>query len=134
MDLPENLAVKAGGGITNPDIYAIGKFAPFKDNSFDLITCYSVVPYEKDIDKFFSEIFRILQPKGVAVIIIMNLKGLSLHPNTPYPTRYNSSQLHKKLNEHNFKSIKFKNPKVMFWSKYFDLTSVYAYAIVSPKK
>ena len=64
----------------------------------------------------------------------MNLKGLALHPQTNYPTKFNSSQLDQKLNEHNLKSIKFKNLKALIFSKYFDLTSVYSYAIVSPNK
>ena len=134
MDLPLNLAKKNGGGITYPEIFGIGKFLPFLDNSFDFVSCYSVLPYEKDVNKFFSEIFRIIKPTGVAVIIIMNLKGLSLHPDTDYPTKYNSSQLNKKLNEHGFRSLKLRNPKALFFSTYFDLTSVYSYAIVSPKK
>ena len=136
MDLPSNLA-KGGGatvGLWEPDIFGTGICLPFPDNSFDFVSCYSVLPYEKDVDKFFSEIFRIMKPTGVAVIIIMNLRGLALHPYTDYPTRYTSSQLNKKLNEHGFRSLKFQNIKALFFSTYFDLTSVYSYAIISPKK
>lgn len=78
--------------------------------------------------------YRVIKPSGTAVVIIMNLRGLALQPKTHFENRYNSSQLHAKLKEHGFKSIKYKNPKAFFLSMYYDRTSVYAYAIVQPKK
>ena len=117
-----------------PHIFGTGTNLPFPDNSFDLVTCYSVIPYVPEIDKFLNEMFRVLSPKGVAVIIIMNLRGLALHPNEYHPNKFNSKQLDNKLSEHGFESIKYKNLKALFYSKYFDFTSVYAYAIVTPKK
>jgi ubiquinone/menaquinone biosynthesis C-methylase UbiE len=117
-----------------PDIYGNGETLPFSDNSFDLITTYSVVPYVKNIDKFFNEIYRVLKPSGTVVVIIMNLRGLALQPKTKFENRYNSRQLNKKLNQHGFSSILEKNPKAFFFSKYFDLSSVYAYAVVRKKK
>jgi len=78
--------------------------------------------------------FRIIKPSGIAVVIIMNLRGLNLQPQTHFENRYNSTQLHAKLKQHGFTSIKFKNPKAFFFSTYYDRTSVYAYAIVTSKK
>jgi len=86
------------------------------------------------VDKFFEEMFRVMKSLGVAVIIIMNLKGLALQPKTNFEHKLNSNELHNKLKQHGFKSIKHKNPKVFFLSTYYDMTSVYAYAIVTLKK
>ena len=117
-----------------PDIFSSGTAIPFRNDTFDLITCYSVVPYVEKIDDFFNEMFRITKSKGIVVIIIMNLRGLALDPNGYYPNRYDSKKLHEKLIQHNFKSVKSKNIKALFYSTYYDLTSVYGYAIVTPKK
>ena len=57
-----------------------------------------------------------------------------MQPKTKFENRYNSKNLHDKLRQHNLISIKSKNIKSAFFSLYFDLTSVYAYAIVTPKK
>ena len=51
IDLPSSISY--GENIT-PDIFSSGEFLPFKDNSFDFITCYSVIPYVKNIDRFFD--------------------------------------------------------------------------------
>jgi len=120
--------------ILRPDIFGSGTKLPFHDKSFDFITCYSVIPYVEEIDDFLNEMYRVLQPKGIAVVIIMNLRGLALHPNEYHPNKYNSKKLGEKLSEHGFKSIKHKNLKAALFSKYFDATSVYAYSIVSPTK
>ncbi len=117
-----------------PDIFCSGISFPFRSDTFDLITCFSVVPYVKEVDDLFSEMYRIIQNKGIAVIVIMNLRGLALDPKGNYPNRYDSKKLHKKLKEHNFTSIKTRNIKALFFSTYYDLTSVYAYAVVTPKK
>lgn len=117
-----------------PHIFGTGETLPFPNNCFDFITTYSVVPYVKNIDKFLSEMYRVIKPSGIAVVIIMNLRGLALQPQTHFENRFNSHQLHKKLKQHGFNSIKFKNPKTFFCSTYYDLRSVYAYAIVRPKK
>ena len=119
---------------TFPDIYSSGEFLPFNDDTFDFITCYSVIPYVKNVGNLFNEMYRVMKSSGVAVVIIMNLKGLSLQPNTHFVNRFNSNQLHQELNRHGFKSIKHHNPKTFFLSTYYDKTSVYAYAIVQPEK
>jgi len=117
-----------------PDIYTSGTNLPFVNNSFDFINCYSVIPYVKNPDTLFSEIYRVLKSEGTAVMIIMNLRGLDLQPKTHFENRYSSKKLHQKLREHNFISIKPKNLKALLFSSYYDRTSVYSYAIVTPKK
>ncbi len=131
LDLPSDIFQNNS---SKPDIYGTGDTLPFPDNSFDFITCYSVVPYVKNIDRFFSEMNRVVKPSGTSVIIIMNLRGLNLQPQTKFENRFNSTQLHKKLKQNGFESIKFKNPKAFLLSTYYDFTSVYAYAIVKSKK
>lgn len=117
-----------------PDIYSSGEFLPFNENSFDFITCYSVIPYVKNVGDLFDEMYRVMKPNGVAVIIIMNLKGLALQPKTQFENRFNSNQLQKELKKHGLKSIKHHNLKTFLLSTYYDKTSVYAYAVVTPNK
>ena len=117
-----------------PEIYGDAAFLPFRDDVFDLVVSYSVVPYIKYIDNSFDEMHRVLRPGGIALIVIMNLKGLSLQPETHFWNRYTSKQLGRKLAEHRFKSVIGRNLKASFWSKWFDITSVYAYAVVTPVK
>lgn len=117
-----------------PDIFAEGSKLPFQDNMFDLLVSYAVIPYVPHIDQFLDEMHRVLEPNGVAIIIIMNLRGLALHPTTDFKNRYSSAMLNQKLKEHKFKSIIGKNIKSLLWSKYYDRTSVYAYSVVSPIK
>ena len=117
-----------------PDIFAEGSFLPFKTNTFDLVVSYTVIPMVKDIDRFLDETYRVLKPNGIALIIIMNLRGLALHPKMLFHNRYNSKELNQKLREHKFRSIMKNNFKALLWSTYFDLTSVYAYSVMTPIK
>lgn len=129
LDLPTYYNVKL-----KPDIYGEASVLPFKNNSFDLAVSYTVIPMIKEIDKALDEMHRILKPNGIGLIIIMNLRGLALQPQTQFANRYDSRSLNKKLKEHKFKSILWKNPKGFIWSKWFDTTSVYSYAVVTPIK
>jgi len=130
IDIPSSISYSKN---VVPDIFSSGDFLPFNDNTFDFITCYSVIPYVKNIDKLFDEMYRVIKSNGVAVIIIMNLKGLALQPKTHFENRFNSKQLHIELKKHSLISIKHNNLKTFFLSTYYDKTSVYAYAIVKPK-
>lgn len=131
IDLPSDIFQN---GVKKPDIFGNGESLPFNDDTFDFITCYSVIPYVEHIDEFLNEIHRVIKPNGIVVITIMNLKSLSRDLTGYYPNKFSSHQLHKKLKEHGFKSIKLKNPKAFLMSTYFDFTSVYSYAIVKPTK
>lgn len=113
-----------------PDFLGSGENLPFKDDTFDFITCYSVIPYVENINQFFNEMHRVTTNNGIAVITIMNLRALARDPDGYYPNKFSQNQLEKKLAEHGFKSIKSKNLKALFWSTYFNLTSVYSYVIV----
>lgn len=113
-----------------PDCFGSGEYLPFKDDTFDFISSYSVIPYVENIEKFLKEMHRVTKNNGIAIITIMNLRALDRDPTTYYPNRFSSKQLEKKLEEYDFKSIKSKNLKALIWSMYFNQTSVYSYAIV----
>ncbi|HXV66512.1 MAG TPA: sulfotransferase domain-containing protein [Nitrosopumilaceae archaeon] len=113
-----------------PDCLGSGEDLPFKDDTFDFISSFSVIPYVKNIEKFLNEMHRVTKNNGIAIITIMNLRALTRDSTTYYPNRFSSKQLEKKLAKHGFKSIKSKNLKALIWSMYFNLTSVYSYAIV----
>ncbi len=117
-----------------PDIFADGSNLSFRDNTFDLLVSYAVIPYVEKVDNLLEEMYRVIKPKGIALIIIMNLRGLALHPDTNFKNKYDSAKLNQKLKEHRFKSIIEKNVKAWFWSKYYDRTSVYSYAVMTPRK
>jgi len=40
----------------------------FKDNFFDVIICNYVLEHVKDDQKAMSELFRVLKPKGIAIL------------------------------------------------------------------
>lgn len=117
-----------------PDIFSDSAILPFKDNSFDFIISSSVIPWIKNIDSAFDEMYRVLKPHGILVLINVNLKGLALHPKMKHYNKWNSLMLNKKIREHGFKSILKRNLKALVWATYFDLTSVYSYIIATPKK
>ncbi len=131
LDLPTTLKYPI---FERPDVCGNVTKLPFKENSFDFVACYSVIPYVEKIDDFFIELFRVMKPDGIAVIIIQNLRGLALNKQQKYANQFDSKTLHKKLADHGFKSIKHYNMKTLFYSIYYNMTSVYAYAIVCPHK
>ncbi len=129
IDLPSKVESTA-----KPILFGSGESLPFKDDTFDFITSYSVIPYVENIDKFLDEMFRVIKYNGIAIIIIMNLRALSRDPSGYYPNKFSSKQLKNKLKKHGFDSIKSKNFKALFWSTYFNSTSVYSFAIVKCNK
>ena len=131
FDLPIKMKNKDN---EQPDVCGTGFFLPFPENTFDFITCYSVLLYIKDIEKFVNEMYRVIKPNGVVVVIIQNPRATSKSNKGVLVHKYDSKTLQKILQSGGFKSIKHKNFKTLFYSNYFNLTSVYAYAIVEPKK
>lgn len=129
LDLPSRTYEKI-----YPDIFAEASTLPFRDKTFDFVVSSGVLPYIKDVDMTISEMHRILKSDGLALIIIMNLNGLALHPNDHFWNRWNSRKLKQKLKEHKFKSVLKMNLKALLWATYFDITSVYSYAVVTPIK
>lgn len=64
IDLSDHEAPISGVEYTKGDLMA----TPYKDNSFDTITCLSVIEHEVDFDKLAKECARLLRPKGVLYI------------------------------------------------------------------
>lgn len=132
LDLPTELKNKKN---EQPDVCATALNLPFKSNTFDFLFSYSAFPYIEGTERVFDEMYRVMKPNSTAVIIIQNLRGIKLHENEQnYANKFDSRTLHKKLFSHGFRSIKHKNLKVLFYSTYYNLTSVYAYAIIEPIK
>ena len=130
LDLPETIKHPKEN---RPEVFGTAENIPYKDNSFDVILTYSVLSYV-NLDLCLKEMYRVLKPGGESVIIVVNKRGMDLHKDVEWRNRLDSKSLHKKLRSHGFKSIKYKNLKTMFFSYYYDLTSVYAYAIVKSTK
>lgn len=117
-----------------PDVCGNAISLPFKDNTFDFLSCYSVLPYVPNLDIVFNEMYRVVKPCGIVVVIVQNPRGMRLNKEIDFVNCLDTKKLNKLLNLHGFKSIKYHNPKVYFYSTYYDLTSVYAYAIVKSTK
>lgn len=64
IDLSDHEAPIEGVEYTKGDLMA----TPYKDNSFDTITCLSVIEHEVSFDKLAKECARLLRPKGVLYI------------------------------------------------------------------
>lgn len=59
-------------GINVRVVNSVGEFLPFKDEQFDLITCFDVLEHVKNPKQVLSEINRVLKPKGKAIVIVIN--------------------------------------------------------------
>jgi len=131
LDLPSTLKNEIG---KRPEICGTSISLPFNDNSFDFLSCYSVLSYVEHVDSALNEIYRVLKPNGIAIIIVVNPRGMEQHKEILWINRFNSKKLHEKLYSHGFKSIKHRNLKSWIFSIYYNLTSVYAYEIVKIRK
>jgi ubiquinone/menaquinone biosynthesis C-methylase UbiE len=128
LDLPNKLNNKIK---ERPDISGTIVELPFVNDSFDFISCITVLPYVENVDRAFREIYRVMKPNGIALIIVQNPRGIKLHENTQnYINKFTMKTLNQRLTSYGFKSIRHKNIKSFFYSIYFDLTSVYAFAVV----
>ena len=71
-----------------------------------------------------------MKTEAIAVIIVQNPRGMNLNKNENLTNRFTMKTLNQKLFSYGFRSIRHKNLKTFFYSTYYDLTSVYAFAIV----
>lgn len=58
---------------------------PFEDNHFDVVVSTQVAEYVPDIEKFSSEVFRVLKPGGRGLILATDWEGICWH--SEYPDR-----------------------------------------------
>ena len=75
-----------------------------------------------------------MKPQGIGVIIYVNRRGMNQHEDVNWINRLDPRFMNKKLAEHGLKSIRHKNLKALFYSIYFNFTSVYGFSIVKSKK
>lgn len=94
---------------------------PFKDDIFDVAICFSVLDKVQNYEKFLLEIKRVLKKDKYLICIIPHEK-------------WDQDFLNKVVKEADFKSIIHKHIKEWFFATYFNLTSVYSYAILQNKK
>ena len=116
--------------LAQPDFFGSAQNIPFKSDSFDFLCCITVLPYVKNIDKAIREIKRVMKTEAIAVIIVQNPRGMNLNKNENLTNRFTMKTLNQKLFSYGFRSIRHKNLKTFFYSTYYDLTSLYAFAIV----
>ncbi len=55
-----------------PALVAAGEALPFANQSFGLLTCWDVVEHVQDPVQLFSEIARVLEPNGRALVTVIN--------------------------------------------------------------
>lgn len=85
---------------------------PFKDNTFDAITCLNVLEHISDDSKAFSELNRIVKPGGRLVITVPAFQSLyDIYDEVHHHyRRYSLSDLTQKAGDAGFKVV---------WSNYF---------------
>jgi 2-polyprenyl-3-methyl-5-hydroxy-6-metoxy-1,4-benzoquinol methylase len=107
----------------------------FNENHFDLIFSAMVIEHFTDINRFFSDVNKILRPGGVQVIIAHNeshfLSKLlkNKHPiiNDEHVSVFSPKTLEKILQKHNFEIISIKSLKnyypIKYWLKMLPINS-----------
>lgn len=76
IEIDENNAQKAQNKGVNVKICDANEKFPFENDTFDVVISHEVLEHLLDTDNFFSEIHRVLKPKGYAVISTTNLSSL----------------------------------------------------------
>lgn len=72
LERTAKLAKKSG---VNVSIGDLNKRLPYKDGMFDVVHANQVIEHLNDTDMFMDEIYRILKPRGYAVISTENLSS-----------------------------------------------------------
>ncbi len=94
---------------------------PFIQESFDIVICYSTLEYLSSKDILLKEIHRVLKKDGLFVCITQN-------------KMLNQNNLNILLKNAGFSSVFMRYFKEWLYATWYNLTSVYAYAIVQPQK
>ena len=58
-------------------VRSIAERLPFRDSSFDRLTCKGALDHFADPDAFIREVARVLKPNGLAIIALTNYESLS---------------------------------------------------------
>ncbi len=122
------------------DVLSTGFNIPFKNNSFDFVTMFSVLEYIENDNEVLNEIYRVIKPKGKLLLISQNKRATNanirqdpkkalLHKHT-----YTLSGILKQLKNNNFRPISYRYPILFGLGLYYHLTSVYFFTISEVKK
>ncbi len=121
-----------------PDIVAEGSLLPFRDDTFDLVTAFSSLEFVQSYERAFQEIRRVLKKDGLFIIIGMNPRAirnlLKQEPDRVFNHRFDMFNLPLRLLKNGLFPITIFHPIDFALTIYYDLTSVYTYAIAKPIK
>jgi len=109
-------------------IIDLEKPLPFRNDSFDVVISINSFNYVENSRQLLSEVNRILKTDGVLVCVVDNEKSSS-HPHV-----WEQKYLDRVLHVTGFHSILLKDLKDYFYAKWYNRTSVYAFAIVIKSK
>ena len=76
IEINEDCAKEAQNKGIKVKICDVNKEFPFENDYFDVVISHQVLEHLLNTDNFFSEIHRVLKPKGYAVISTSNLSSL----------------------------------------------------------
>jgi len=101
---------------------------PFQSNLFDVAISTNTLNFIKNHYQLLKEINRVMKNNAVLLCVVNNQNkatgGLT----------WTQNELDKNLKQTGFKSILFKNFRDYIWARYFNYTSVYAFAVVVKKQ
>ncbi|KFM18793.1 Demethylmenaquinone methyltransferase protein [Marine Group I thaumarchaeote SCGC AAA799-P11] len=98
---------------------------PFKDSFFDVVISINVLNYVKKSRQVMKEINRVLKMDGIFVCIVDNPNS-----NNEKDDTWSQTYLDRILSLTGFKTILKNNLKDFLYAKWFNKTSVYAFAVV----
>ncbi|MFB5630907.1 MAG: class I SAM-dependent methyltransferase [Nitrosopumilaceae archaeon] len=101
---------------------------PFKNEIFDFIIAINSLNYVENGRQLIFEINRIMKKNATLVCVVDNEKSSS------QPHVWEQRYLDRLLQVSGFRSILSKNIKDFFYAKWFNKTSVYAFAVVKKEK
>jgi len=115
----------------NPDfVVDLEKFLPFQDNVFDVVIAINSLNYVENARQLLIDINRVMKKDGQIIFVVDNEKS------TEHPFVWQQMYLNRILDVTGFKSILSKYLKDYLFAKWYNRTSVYAFAVaqkIEPK-
>ena len=108
----------------NPDfVVDLEKFLPFRDNVFDVVITINSLNYVENARQLLIEINRVMKKDGQIVCVVDNEKS------SEHPFVWQQMYLNRILEVTGFESIFSKHLKDFLYAKWYNRTSVYAFAV-----